>query len=241
MYTFNRTLRDTGSRLRNSFTLIELLVVIAIIAILAAMLLPALQQARDSAAGVRCVNNLRQIAQAAIQYAHDYSYVPPYKMGGHDWNDAGPDGLLYPYLRNNVTIGRRGSNLSCTRSEAAYNVQYGYNIYVALTCDPSYQSWSGGSSYQAKYHRFYRPGKTCMFGECNQVSLDARDDNDPKRFPLPHNGSNVFSFCDGRAQKVLYQNIPKYSVNYRNATVIFWVPWEGNASISLRKSQEIYL
>ena len=56
---------------RKVFSLIELLIVIAIIAILAAMLLPALNKARESARGTVCIGNLRQIHTAAVSYASD--------------------------------------------------------------------------------------------------------------------------------------------------------------------------
>lgn len=100
------------NRSRTAFTLVELLVVIAIIGILVALLLPAIQAAREAARRSQCVNQLKQLATGCLNHESSLKYFP---TGGWGWDfvgdaDAGygldqPGGWMYnilPFIEENV-------------------------------------------------------------------------------------------------------------------------------------------
>jgi len=108
--------RRTGqeSRFRSGFTLIELLVVIAIIGVLVALIMPAVQAARESANKAKCQNNLKQLALAAQEYHDTFTSFPSgwfcqtavYDQNGNllggDTNCAAPNSIYQQYMWNGM-------------------------------------------------------------------------------------------------------------------------------------------
>ena len=121
---------------RSAFTLIELLVVMSILAVLAALLVPVLRTARDSALAVHCLNNLRQLGIAFPMYAEDHNdRLPPALIGRRtagDWLY-----LISPYIgytrswHENDAARNRGNSehfgrhyLPCPVEVGSYNGQF---------------------------------------------------------------------------------------------------------------------
>ena len=125
--------------MKKKFTLIELLVVIAIIAILAAMLLPALNKARASARQIACVNNLKSTGTAMLSYHMDYRFYVVYNRStgnnGETWSyilvDAGylPDSQVYscPGLAGHTTIKTNLRTKQKLTGAQGEHIDYGYN------------------------------------------------------------------------------------------------------------------
>lgn len=112
MWDLDQRRLDSKARGRDGFTLIELLVVIAIVAVLMALLLPAVQQARERARMAQCQNNLKQIGLALANYEGSHRCFPPSFVRQEDGNPPPPPGgsalqfrthwsgfhLMLPYL-----------------------------------------------------------------------------------------------------------------------------------------------
>ncbi len=220
----------TIKRSSSLFTLIELLVVIAIIAILAAMLLPALQQARERAKTTSCANNLNSIGKAINMYADDYKdFIPaePNTTANSPWANDGT-GTLAPYLGTLKESKNIGMVTSTGRSRFACPAQgphiwtytYMYNGYFQGEKEPGYIKYR-------KRNLMPRSSRTFVVSGGNNVRVFY---NEAKKFEYRHLDSSNVLFVAGNVRLLSRTRLPHYSsgmVGYHPEAwrSYFWFPF----------------
>ncbi|MES1213629.1 MAG: DUF1559 domain-containing protein [Singulisphaera sp.] len=137
------------SRAARGFTLVEVLVVIAIIGLLVAILLPAVQMARESGRRAQCFNNLKQIGLALVSYHDTFGSLPPGYVSKFDGsgNDTGPGwgwgSLILPQLEQTPIYGVIHFNLPIEHANNGVRVAH-IATYLCPSDEvsPSWTAWT---------------------------------------------------------------------------------------------------
>ncbi len=219
--TIHGDLRKTG------FTLIELLVVIAIIAILAAMLLPALNKARGKAKEIHCVSNMKQMGISLHMYTDTWKFLPPQQTT----QNAGSDShFWYDSTMLNISLklqfGCPEAKIINKKNENYGTMSYGMHQYywgipymesVPISAfrksklsdkiifgdssnQEDYNNWSGSGMAAPSSYRGYVVGANVMYARFRHGKKDEFVAYKSNHIELVGNASRAaFCFLDGHA------------------------------------------
>lgn len=169
--------RRLTSRKKNGFTLVELLVVIAIIGILVALLLPAVQAAREAARRSQCSNNMKQIGLACHNFQDSYRMLP---TGGRDGDHRIPSALT-----------------ACCRSTTRYGWSWSYQILPFLEQAPLYELGTDSADPNPPDAAVYNTTESTVAGRAVPTYYCPS-----RRVPKLHSGSYKCDYAGNAGERV---------------------------------------